>query len=116
MFPKSNYEKITDRTRSVRLILDSVEAQHLISRQESLSSRDRQEIDRYTQDVLRLAPECMHPGDTCPRLEELAEVRHDRGRTGVNSFKISSGSREVYTTFAIEFEPLGEAQIELLQK
>ena len=46
----------------------------------------------------------------------LAEVRHDRGRTSVNSFKISSGSREVYTTFAIEFEPLGEAQIELLQK
>ncbi len=70
-FLNPNYEKITDRTRSVRLILDSVEVQHLISRQESLSSRDRQEIDRYTQDVLRLAPECMHPGDTCPRLEEL---------------------------------------------
>ena len=46
----------------------------------------------------------------------LAEVRHDRSRTLVNSFKISSSSREVYTTFTIEFEPLGEAQIELLQK
>ncbi len=47
---------------------------------------------------------------------ELTEVRHDRGRTSVNSFKISSSSCEVYTTFTIEFEPLGEAQIELLQK
>ena len=34
----------------------------------------------------------------------------------VKSFRISSGSGEVYTTFAIEFEPLGKAQAELLQK
>ena len=51
----------------------------------------------------------------CKR-SRLAEVRHDRDRTSVNSFKINSGSGEVYTTFTIEFEPLGEAQIELLQK
>src|ERR1700736_3377577 len=30
-----------------------------------------------------------------------------------NSFKTSSGSREVYTTFAIEFEPLGEAPLNM---
>ena len=45
----------------------------------------------------------------------LAEVRHDRGQKAAKSFRISLGSREVCTTFAIEFEPFGEADAELLQ-
>jgi hypothetical protein len=44
----------------------------------------------------------------------LAKVRHDRGRKAGKSFRISSGNRRVYTTFAIEFEPFGEAEPELL--
>jgi hypothetical protein len=46
----------------------------------------------------------------------LAEVRHDSGRKPAKSFKISSGNRRVCTTFAIEFEALGEAEAELLQE
>jgi len=79
-----------------------------------------QRYERSRSRVHAYLPECIDvtEGDeiTIAECRPLAEVRHDRGRTSVNSFKISSGSREVYTTFAIEFEPLGEAQIELLQK
>ena len=70
-FLNPNYEKVTDDTRSVRLISDSAEVQHLISQQESYGVREREEIARYTQEILRLAPECMRPGESCPRLEEL---------------------------------------------
>jgi hypothetical protein len=48
-------------------------------------------------------------------LQQLTEVRHDRGQKAAKSFRISLGSREVCTTFAIEFEPFGEADAELLQ-
>ncbi len=44
----------------------------------------------------------------------LAEVRHDRGRKAPKSFRINSGNRQVCTTFAIEFEPFGKADAELL--
>ena len=54
------------------------------------------------------------PRSTCH--QALAEVRHNRGRKAAKSFRICLGSRRVYTTFAIEFEPLGEAETELLQK
>ena len=46
----------------------------------------------------------------------LAEVRHGGGRKAPKSFRISSGNRQVCTTFAIEFEPLGKADAELLEK
>src|SRR5437764_512187 len=46
----------------------------------------------------------------------LAEVRHERVRRGAKSFRISSGSRRVYTTFAVEFEALREDEAELLEK
>jgi len=49
------------------------------------------------------------------RESRLTEVRHDRGQKAAKSFRISLGSREVCTTFAIEFEPFGEADAELLQ-
>jgi len=74
-FLNPNYQMLTDRQKSVRLILDSAEVQHLISQQESFSSRERQEIVRYGQDIERLAPECMRPGETCPRLEESERNR-----------------------------------------
>ncbi len=54
----------------------------------------------------RMLPILIEPG--------LAEVRHDRGRKAGKPFRISSGNRRVYTTFAIEFEPFGEAEPELL--
>ena len=74
-FLNPNYEMLTDRQRSVRLILDSAEVQNLISQQESFSLRERQEIIHYFQDIERLAPECMRPGESCPRLEELERNR-----------------------------------------
>ena len=46
----------------------------------------------------------------------LTEVRHDSRRKAAKSFRISSGNRRVYTTFAIEFETLGETQSELLEQ
>jgi hypothetical protein len=70
-FLNPNYEMATDRTRSVQLILDSVEVQHLISQQESCSQKEEEEIDRFTQDILRFPTECSHPGETCPDLEEI---------------------------------------------
>jgi len=51
-----------------------------------------------------------------PRVPALAEVRHERGRRSVKSFRISLGSRRVCTTFAIEFEAFGKAETELLEK
>lgn len=48
--------------------------------------------------------------------EQLTQVRHDGGREAGKAFRISSGDRRVYTTFAIELEPPGEAETELLQK
>ncbi len=46
----------------------------------------------------------------------LAEVRHDGGQKAPKSFRMSSGNRRVYTTFAMKFEPLGEAEPELLEE
>jgi hypothetical protein len=46
----------------------------------------------------------------------LAEVRHQQARKKGKSFRISLGSGEVYTTFAIEFEPFGKGEAELLQE
>ena len=43
----------------------------------------------------------------------LAQVRHETGRSQVKSFKISSGNRRVYTTFAIELKVFGQADAEL---
>jgi len=44
----------------------------------------------------------------------LAEVRHDGGQEAPKSLRMSSGNRRVYTTFAMKFEPLGEAEPQLL--
>ena len=46
----------------------------------------------------------------------LAEVRHERGQNWVKSFRISSGNRRVYTTFAIEFEVVREGETELMEQ
>lgn len=46
----------------------------------------------------------------------LAEVRHERGQNTAKSLGISLGNGRVCTTFAIEFEPLGEAEAELLEE
>jgi hypothetical protein len=72
--------------------------------QGSRTKRRRSRIDR----VHPLS----QPGDRHP---ELAEVRHDWGRESGKSFIISSGNRQVYTTFAIEFEVLGKAEAGLVQ-
>jgi hypothetical protein len=45
----------------------------------------------------------------------LAQVRHDGGQKTVKSFRISSRNRGVYTTFSIQFEPLREAEAQLLE-
>ena len=45
----------------------------------------------------------------------LAEVRHDGRQKAAKSFRISSGNRRVYTTFAIQFEPLRKAEAKLLE-
>ena len=72
-FLNPSYDELTDRARPVRLILDSAEVQQLISQQESFTSREREEIDRYTQDSLRLGSECdrQPTGEACQRLKEL---------------------------------------------
>jgi hypothetical protein len=72
-FLSPGYEELTERTRPVRLILDSVEVQHLISQQESFNSREREEMDHYTQESLRLGSECdrQPTGEACHRLKEL---------------------------------------------
>ena len=44
------------------------------------------------------------------------EVRHDGGQEAPKSFRMSSGNRRVYTTFAMKFSPLGEAEPELLEE
>ncbi len=46
----------------------------------------------------------------------LTEVRHERGQNWVKSFRISSGNRRVYTTFAIEFEVVRERETELIEQ
>jgi len=46
----------------------------------------------------------------------LAQVRHNGGHKTAKSFRINLGSRRVYTTFAIEFEALGEVEPELVQQ
>jgi len=46
----------------------------------------------------------------------LAEVRHERGQNPAKSLGINLGNGRVCTTFAIEFEPLGEAEAELLEE
>ena len=46
----------------------------------------------------------------------LTEVRHERGQNTAKSLGISLGNGRVCTTFAIEFEPLGEAEAELLEE
>jgi len=49
-------------------------------------------------------------------LERLAQVRHKTGRRWAKPFRISSGNGRVYTTFSIEFESIGEADVELLKE
>src|SRR5438309_4459264 len=46
----------------------------------------------------------------------LAEVRHDKAEEAAKSFRISSGTGRVCTTFAAEFEAFGEDKTELLQE
>jgi hypothetical protein len=46
----------------------------------------------------------------------LAQVRHGTGQKLIKSFRISSGSRRVYTTFAIALEPIRKHQPELLKQ
>src|SRR5260370_36741870 len=46
----------------------------------------------------------------------LAQVRHETGREWAKPFRISSGNSRVYTTFSIEFEAFGEADVELLKE
>src|SRR3954447_2473049 len=48
--------------------------------------------------------------ETWPRQDELAQVRHELARELGKSFRISSGSRRVCTTFAIDFEVGGERE------
>jgi CubicO group peptidase (beta-lactamase class C family) len=43
------------------------------------------------------------------------EVRHDKVGKAAKWFRISSGNRRVYTTFAIEFEALRKGEVKLLQ-
>ena len=72
-----DYEELTAATRTVRLVLDTADVQHLISQQESISSKEREEIERYTQDILRVGKECdsQPTGTACHQLGEL--LRND---------------------------------------
>ena len=45
----------------------------------------------------------------------LVKVRHDKVGKAAKWFRISSGNRRVYTTFAIEFEALRKGEVKLLQ-
>jgi len=55
------------------------------------------------------------PSADCRR-PPLTEVRHERGQNTAKSLGINLGNGRVCTTFAIEFEPLGEAEAELLEE
>ncbi len=46
---------------------------------------------------------------------ELAEVRHESNENWAKSFRISSGSSRVYTTFAIKLKMVREVEAELTE-
>ena len=46
----------------------------------------------------------------------LAQVRHETGENQAKPFRINLGSREVYTTFAVVFEAIRKAQLELMKQ
>src|ERR1039458_6318164 len=51
-----------------------------------------------------------------PPAVALTQVRHETGRKWAKPFRINSRSGRVYTTFAIEFEAFGEADVELVKE
>lgn len=67
-----NYEDITDRSRPVRLVLDSEEVRQLISQQDAFAPNERKEIDLYFRDILLLgqAVDREQTNDACRRYEE----------------------------------------------
>src|SRR5271157_5855373 len=46
----------------------------------------------------------------------LAQVRHETGQDWAKPFRISLGSRQVYTTCAVVFEVVWKAQLELMKQ
>src|SRR5271157_6644928 len=50
------------------------------------------------------------------RTRALAQVRHETGQDWAKPFRISLGSRQVYTTCAVVFEVVWKAQLELMKQ
>ena len=56
------------------------------------------------------------PGEKTQIRDELTEVRHDAHRKWSNPLRISSRSRRVYTTLAVETEAVGKADAQQVEK
>ena len=67
-----NYEDVTDRSRPVRVVLDSEEVRRLISQQDAFAPNEQKEIDVYFQAILLLgqAVDREQTNEACRRYEE----------------------------------------------
>jgi transposase-like protein len=65
---------------------------------------------------VRFYPSALEKGVRSERALKLAQVRHETGENQAKPFRISLGSREVYTTFAVVFEAIRKAQWELMKQ